>query len=91
MIYFTIDCSGIASFAQERIFFDEQVRFSNKTAIYNELIALNIPIVKRPDEIKFENFKIAQSKILPLRRIAENKGGKLLSNIYIDAKTPLEV
>ncbi|CAF1195321.1 unnamed protein product [Adineta steineri] len=33
---------GIASFAQERIFLDEEMRFSNKTAIYNELIALEI-------------------------------------------------
>ncbi|CAF1373735.1 unnamed protein product [Adineta steineri] len=33
---------GIASFAQERIFLDEQMRFSNKIAIYNELTALKI-------------------------------------------------
>ncbi|CAF0774859.1 unnamed protein product [Adineta steineri] len=33
---------GIASFAQERIFLDEQVRFSSDTAIYNELIILQI-------------------------------------------------
>ncbi|CAF1193790.1 unnamed protein product [Adineta steineri] len=33
---------GIASFAQERIFLDEQIRFSNKIAIYNELTALEI-------------------------------------------------
>ncbi|CAF1369753.1 unnamed protein product, partial [Adineta steineri] len=33
---------GIASFAQERIFLDEQMRFSNKIAIYNELTALEI-------------------------------------------------
>ena len=39
---FIIKFSGIASFAQERIFLDEQVRFSNKVAIYNELIALRI-------------------------------------------------
>ncbi|CAF3939902.1 unnamed protein product, partial [Adineta steineri] len=29
---------GIASYAQERIFLDEQVRFSNQIAIYNELL-----------------------------------------------------
>jgi hypothetical protein len=34
--------AGIASFAQERIFLDEQVRFSNKIAIYNELFALRV-------------------------------------------------
>ncbi|CAF4177648.1 unnamed protein product, partial [Adineta steineri] len=33
---------GIASFAQERIFLDEQMRFSNKIAVYNEFIALKI-------------------------------------------------
>ncbi|CAF4205657.1 unnamed protein product, partial [Adineta steineri] len=33
---------GIASFAQERIFLDEQVRFSSDIAIYNELSALQI-------------------------------------------------
>ncbi|CAF1508774.1 unnamed protein product, partial [Adineta steineri] len=33
---------GIASFAQERIFLDEQVRFSSGTAIYNELSTLQI-------------------------------------------------
>ncbi|CAF1312203.1 unnamed protein product [Adineta steineri] len=33
---------GIASFAQERIFLDEQMRFSNKIAIYNELTALKM-------------------------------------------------
>ena len=42
MKYFTIIFIGIASFAQERIFFDEQIRFSNKIAIYNELIVLRI-------------------------------------------------
>ena len=34
--------TGIASFAQERIFLDEQVRFSSQTAIYNEVTALRI-------------------------------------------------
>ncbi|CAF4171310.1 unnamed protein product, partial [Adineta steineri] len=33
---------GIASFAQERIFLDEQVRFSSDIAIYNELFTLQI-------------------------------------------------
>ncbi|UJR22117.1 hypothetical protein I4U23_025181 [Adineta vaga] len=33
---------GIASFAQERIFLDEQVRFSSQIAIYNELAALRL-------------------------------------------------
>ncbi|CAF4312519.1 unnamed protein product, partial [Adineta steineri] len=33
---------GIASFAQERMFLDEQMRFSSKIAIYNELTALKI-------------------------------------------------
>jgi hypothetical protein len=39
---FIIKFTGIASFAQERIFLDEQVRFSNKVAIYNELSALQV-------------------------------------------------
>jgi hypothetical protein len=39
---FIIKIAGIASFAQERIFLDEQVRFSNKVAIYNELITLRV-------------------------------------------------
>ncbi|CAF4075437.1 unnamed protein product, partial [Adineta steineri] len=33
---------GVASFAQERIFLDEQVRFSSDIAIYNELFALQV-------------------------------------------------
>ncbi|CAF4071043.1 unnamed protein product, partial [Adineta steineri] len=33
---------GIASYAQERIFLDEQVRFSDQTAIYNELFTLRV-------------------------------------------------
>ncbi|CAF4226531.1 unnamed protein product, partial [Adineta steineri] len=33
---------GIASFAQERIFLDEQVRFSSTIAIYNELFTLQV-------------------------------------------------
>ncbi|CAF4269670.1 unnamed protein product, partial [Adineta steineri] len=33
---------GVASFAQERIFLDEQVRFSSNIAIYNELITLQV-------------------------------------------------
>ncbi|CAF4150612.1 unnamed protein product, partial [Adineta steineri] len=33
---------GIASFAQERIFLDEQVRFSSNIAIYNELDSLQV-------------------------------------------------
>jgi hypothetical protein len=34
--------SGVASFAQERIFLDQQVRFSSEIAIYNELIVLRV-------------------------------------------------
>jgi len=34
--------SGVASFAQQRIFLDEQVRFSSEIAIYNELIVLQV-------------------------------------------------
>ena len=34
--------TGIASFAQERIFLDEQVRFSSDIAIYNELSTLQV-------------------------------------------------
>jgi hypothetical protein len=33
---------GIASFAQERIFLDERIRFSNEIAIYNELTILRV-------------------------------------------------
>ncbi|CAF3965720.1 unnamed protein product, partial [Adineta steineri] len=33
---------GIASYAQERIFLDERVRFSNQIAIYNESIILRV-------------------------------------------------
>ncbi|CAF4238617.1 unnamed protein product, partial [Adineta steineri] len=33
---------GIASYAQERIFLDEQVRFSHQIAIYNELMVLRV-------------------------------------------------
>ncbi|CAF1442019.1 unnamed protein product, partial [Adineta steineri] len=34
--------NGVASFAQERIFLDEQVRFSSDIAIYNELSTLQV-------------------------------------------------
>jgi hypothetical protein len=34
--------TGIASFAQERIFLDEQIRFSSHIAIYNELVVLRV-------------------------------------------------
>jgi NRPS condensation-like uncharacterized protein len=37
-----MNLSGIASFAQERIFLDEQVRFSTEIAIYNELNILRV-------------------------------------------------
>jgi hypothetical protein len=40
--YFILKLSGVASFAQERIFLDEKVRFSNEIAIYNELIILRV-------------------------------------------------
>ncbi|CAF1082378.1 unnamed protein product [Adineta steineri] len=33
---------GVASFAQERIFLDEQVRFSSDIAVYNELFTLQV-------------------------------------------------
>ncbi|CAF4075682.1 unnamed protein product, partial [Adineta steineri] len=33
---------GIASFAQERIFLDEQVRFSSDIAVYNEVLTLRV-------------------------------------------------
>jgi hypothetical protein len=39
-VKFVLTFSGIASFAQERIFLDQQVRFSNKVSIYNELMIL---------------------------------------------------
>ncbi|CAF1585130.1 unnamed protein product, partial [Adineta steineri] len=41
--WYTLHISeGIASFAQERIFLDEQVRFSSDIAIYNELHTLQV-------------------------------------------------
>ncbi|CAF1420124.1 unnamed protein product [Adineta steineri] len=33
---------GLASFAQERIYLDEQVRFTHEVAIYNELVVLRV-------------------------------------------------
>ena len=42
MTYFTIKFLGVASFAQERIFLDEQIRFTSKVAIYNELNVLRL-------------------------------------------------
>src|SRR5579871_6834870 len=42
MNYFIFKLSGIGSFAQQRIFLDEQVRFSDKVAIYNELDFLRV-------------------------------------------------
>ena len=32
----------MASFAQERIVLDEQIRFSNKTIIYNNFVAIQV-------------------------------------------------
>ena len=34
--------SGLASYAQERIFLDQQLRFSEKVAVYNELVLLRV-------------------------------------------------
>jgi hypothetical protein len=42
MKYFAMKLSGVASFAQERIFLDQQVRFSSEIAIYNELNVLRV-------------------------------------------------
>ena len=59
--------------------------------IYEELIARNIPTVKKPKEIKFEDFKIGKSKLAELRKIIKEKGGKLISDIYVDNDSPVKI
>jgi len=41
-IYMMLKFSGPASFAQQRIILDEQIRFKNNVAVYNELIVFRI-------------------------------------------------
>ena len=67
--------SGIASFAQERIFLDEQIRFSNKIGIYNEVTILQV-VQGRLSIDRLEQalrFILAKHKIFHTRVIFNNE------------------
>ncbi|CAF1199291.1 unnamed protein product [Adineta steineri] len=59
--------NGIASFAQERIFLDEQVRFSSDTAIYNELSTLQVVQGSLPSNRLLQAFRFVLNKHKILR------------------------
>ncbi|CAF3951285.1 unnamed protein product, partial [Adineta steineri] len=57
---------GIASYAQERIFLDEQVRFSNQIAVYNELIIQRVTkgLLSANHLLKALRYVLSKHKIL---------------------------
>ncbi|CAF4079356.1 unnamed protein product [Adineta steineri] len=62
---------GTASFAQERIFLDEQLRFSRKIAVYNELTVLRVtqgslPIDRLSQALRYvlDKHKILQTSLI---------------------------
>jgi hypothetical protein len=59
--------------------------------IYSQLRALDISIIKKPTEVTFERFKIGESKILEIEELIQSKGGKLLTRLYINSKSKLQV
>ncbi|CAF1161511.1 unnamed protein product [Adineta steineri] len=58
---------GVASFAQERIFLDEQVRFSSDIAIYNELFTLQVVQGSLSSERLLQAFRCVLNKHKILR------------------------
>ena len=82
-IFFCFCCLGIASFAQERIFLDEQVRFSLNIAIYNELAVLRVAqgslsMVRLTEALRYV---LSKQKILRTALIFENDEGILTQHI----------
>ena len=74
---------GVASFAQERIFLDEQLRFTSKIAIYNELTALRVVqgtlLVDRLD--KAVRLVLAKHKILCTALVFNHEHGVVTQSI----------
>ena len=80
---FVVHHLGMASFAQERIFLDEKVRFSDKIAIYNELTVLRIgqgrlSIDRLQDAFRFV---LAKHKILRTSLVFDDDNGTLRQSI----------
>jgi hypothetical protein len=73
LICFTIKFLGIASFAQERIFLDEQVRFTNEVAIYNEL-----------NVVRLVRGSLSIDRLLEAIRLVLNKHKILLTSLIFN-------
>ena len=81
--FFVVHHLGMASFAQERIFLDEKIRFSDKIAIYNELTVLRIgqgrlSIDRLQDAFRFV---LAKHKILRTSLVFDDDNGTLRQSI----------
>ena len=68
--------SGIASFAQERIFLDEQIRFTNKLAIYNELNVLRLV-----------HGSLSMDRLLRALRLVLSKHKILLTSLVLNSES----
>jgi len=81
--------SGIASFAQERIFLDEQVRFTNKVAIYNELSVLRLAHGSLSMDRLLQSIRLVLSKhkILLTSLVFNNESGILQQSITNNHQT----
>ncbi|CAF4054833.1 unnamed protein product [Adineta steineri] len=74
---------GIASYAQERIFLDEQVRFSDQIAIYNELIILRVTkgSLSVNHLLQALRYVLSKHKILRTSLVFNNDDGTLTQSI----------
>lgn len=74
-----MNCLGIASFAQERVFLDEKVRFFSEVAIYNELSVLRVDHgVLSMDRLSGAlNFLLEKHKILRTSLVFNNDSAML--------------
>ncbi|CAF3720953.1 unnamed protein product, partial [Adineta steineri] len=80
---------GIASFAQERIFLDEQVRFSSDIAVYNELYTLQVVQGSLPISRLLQAFQyvLNKHKILRTSLVFNNDNSSLKQRIIDINKT----
>jgi hypothetical protein len=94
---FLMKLIGVASFAQERIFLDEQVRFSNKFTVYNEVTAARI----NHDSLSIDRllqalqFILSKHKILRTSLTFHNDSNISIyhwqtSNIHIDYRIDIQ-
>jgi hypothetical protein len=86
---FTIKFLGVASFAQERIFLDEHVRFLKEIAIYNELIVLRLVrgSLSADRLLKALRCVLSKHKILRTSLIFNNDVGALKQHITNNHQT----